>query len=116
MKKQRVYISGPMTGWPREVYMRRFNVADRVLKNYGYQTLNPTRVWACRWPWLYRLVGYRLTLLYDLWLLMTRADRIFVLPGWEKSKGASIEVEVARVLDIPQVNGFIEQEVERCIF
>ena len=79
-----------MSGLERKVYLQRFAIAENILKAHGYDTINPTRVWSCRWPWLYRVVGYKLTLLYDLWLLM-RCDQIYKLPGWRDSRGANIE-------------------------
>ena len=74
--KQRVYISGAMSGVAREHYLARFDMAERILKNEGWRVVNPARLAPCRWPWLYRLLGYRLTLLYDL---------------WQQSRGANIE-------------------------
>ena len=94
-RNARVYISGPMSGLEMEQYMVLFRRAEQHLRDRGYQRIvNPIRVWACRWPWLYRIVGYRLTLLYDLWLLM-RCDQIYKLPGWQLSHGANIESCVA---------------------
>ena len=93
MKKShdRVYISGPMTGLTRQQYIRQFQLAEKLLRQQGYHSIvNPTRVWTCRFPWLFRIIGYRLTLLYDLWLL-TRCNRIYKIPGWKKSRGAQIE-------------------------
>ena len=94
-RNARVYISGPMSNLSREQYLDIFRRAEQSLRSQGYtRVVNPIRVWACRWPWLYRIVGYRLTLLYDLWLLM-RCDQIYKLPGWRDSKGANIESCVA---------------------
>lgn len=94
-KNKRVYISGGMTGIPREQYMKLFMLAEEELRMRGYRkVVNPIRVWACRWPLLYRLFGYRLTLVYDLWLLM-RCDLIYKIPGWQMSRGANIESCVA---------------------
>ena len=80
-----------MSGLTREEYLRNFREAEKELRAKGYTRIeNPIRVWACRWPWLYRIVGYRLTLLYDLWLL-SRCDVIHVLPGSIMSRGCRIE-------------------------
>ena len=102
-----------MTGLPREEYMRQFRIADAVLAKHGYGSINPTRVWACRWPWLYRIVGYKLTLLYDLWLLITRADGIAMLPGWQASRGAQIENYVARHFPMIGISKAAAEEIER---
>jgi len=86
-RKLTIYISGPMTGLPAEEYRRRFDVAAEVLGKAGYRVVNPARGWPHR---LYRLLGYRLTLLWDLWTL-SGCDFIVKLPGWKMSHGASIE-------------------------
>ena len=88
MKK--VYISGQMSGLPREEYLARFAKAESLLRQEGFAVVNPARLLPSRWPWLYRLIGYRLTLLYDLWHL-SRCDLIYKIPGWKESHGANIE-------------------------
>ena len=94
-RNAKVYISGPMTGLPREEYLRRFREAEKQLRANGWTNIvNPINVWACRWPWLYRLLGYRLVLWYDIQLLKT-CDRIYLMEGWEKSKGCQKELDVA---------------------
>ena len=96
-----------MSGVPRDQYMELFKRAEQSLRDQGYRNiLNPINVWSCRWPWLYRIVGYRLTLLYDLWLLM-RCDQIYKLPEWRDSKGANIESCVAfhfKIWPVPQAD------------
>ena len=87
---KRVYISGQMSGLPREEYLARFAKAENLLRQEGFTVVNPARLLPSRWPWLYRLMGYRLTLLYDLWRL-SRCDLIYKIPGWKESHGANIE-------------------------
>ena len=103
-QKKRVDISGPMTdpktGEVSAENLLLFWKAEELLNKAGYDdTVNPVRVWACKFPWLYRLVGYRLTLLYDIWLLM-RCTHIYKLPRWQQSRGANIESCVAYHLKI----------------
>ena len=84
MSKRRIYLSGGMSGVERADYVRRFGEAERILRRHGYGCINPCRVWACRWPWIYRAMewvlgkrlAYAAVLCYDLLLLMTRADGI----------------------------------------
>ena len=115
MKRPRVYISGPMSKLDRKEYMRRFALADRILRKHGYRTINPTRVWACRWPWLYWIVGYRLTLLYDLWLLMSRAEAFVMLPEWEASNGAQIEQFIAQRMYMQGIPFKVRDEIKEAI-
>ena len=90
MKKLKVYLSGRITGVRRETYLRQFAEAEKMLKEVGFQVVNPTKFLICKWPWLYRLIGYRLTLSYDIWRL-SRCDAFCMLPGWQLSRGARIE-------------------------
>ena len=94
-KTKKVYISGQISGIEREVYMARFSRVEQMLKDRGYMVVNPTRVWLSKlYTHLTKIVGhenaYRLTLLYDLWLLL-RCDLIYKIPGWQESRGANIE-------------------------
>ena len=119
--KRRIYISGPMTGIDPREYRRRFREAETILRRHGYGCINPCRVWPCRFPWLYRLMnallGRRLTyaviLAYDLLLLMTRADGIAMLPGWQASRGAQIENYVARHFPMMGISKAAAEEIER---
>jgi hypothetical protein len=119
--KRRIYISGPMTGIEPREYRRRFREAEAILRRHGYGCINPCRVWPCRFPWLYRLMnallGRRLTyaviLAYDLILLMTRADGIAMLPGWQASRGAQIENYVALHFPMMGISKAVTEEIER---
>ena len=72
-----------------------FYRAEQQLRDAGnVRIVNPARVLACRWSWLYRLVGYRLTLWYDLQLLK-HCDAIYLLNGWQDSVGANEEFKLA---------------------
>ena len=119
--KRRIYISGPMTGIEPREYRRRFREAEAILRRHGYGCINPCRVWLCRFPWLYRLMnallGKRLTyaviLAYDLLLLMTRADGIAMLPGWQASRGAQIENYVSMHFWMQGISKAVTEEIER---
>lgn len=100
-KRKRVYISGPMTGLTRREYMRRFAVAEVTLARLGYEPVNPARFTVCT-PWLFRLIGYRLTLIYDLWQL-SRCDAIAYQPNWSASPGANVEHRYAMSVGIPEI-------------
>ena len=119
--KRLIYLSGPMSGKERSEYMRRFGEAERILRRHGYGCINPCRVWACRWPWIYRAMewvlgkrlAYAVVLCYDLLLLMTRADGIAMLPGWQASRGAQIENYIARHFPMMGISKAAAEEIER---
>ena len=119
--KRKVYLSGPMSGLPRSEYRRKFREAERILHRHGYGVINPCNVWACRFHWIYkameRVLGKRLAyavvLCYDLLLLMTRADGIAMLPGWQASRGAQIENYVAFHFPMMGISKAAAEEIER---
>ena len=121
MSKRHVYLSGPMTGIEPREYRRRFSEAERILRRHGYGCINPCRVWACRWPWIYRAMewalgkqlAYAVVLAYDLLLLMTRADGIVMLPGWRASRGANIENYVAFHFPMMGISKAVTEEIEK---
>ena len=90
MKKRKVYISGQISQIPSEEYLARFAKAEELLKQEGYEVVNPTKFFICRHLWAYRIVGYVGALLYDLWRL-SQCDMIYKCPGWKESHGANIE-------------------------
>ena len=102
MKKTKVYLSGKISGLPRQEYMKRFADAEEHLRGLGYEVCNPTKALPCRFLWIYKILGYKLTLLYDLWLL-SRCDKIYMLSGSESSKGAFLEKVAAETFGIGKI-------------
>lgn len=90
-----------MTGLKRREFLRRFAVAEVTLARLGYEPVNPARFVVCR-PWLFRLIGYKLTLIYDLWRL-SQCDAVAYLPNWTASGGANVEHRYATSVGIPEL-------------
>ena len=119
--KRRIYISGPMTGIEPREYRRRFREAEAILRRHGYGCINPCREWPCRFPWIYKAMefclghskAYALILAYDLILLMTRADGIAMIPGWQASRGAQIENYVSQHFWMQGISKAVTEEIER---
>ena len=110
MKKEKIYLSGAISGRAREEYLTQFADAENSLRQLGYDVCNPTKVFVCRYIWLYycmeKLFGktstYKIILLHDLWLL-SKCDKICMLSGSESSKGAFLEKVAAETFGIAKI-------------
>ncbi|MCG8292272.1 DUF4406 domain-containing protein [Pseudomonas entomophila] len=89
---KRIYISGPMSGLP-ELNYPAFNAVAELLRAEGFEVENPAenpepecRTWA----------GYMRLALVQL----SRCEALLLLPGWFDSKGARLELYIARQLGL----------------
>ena len=93
----KIYLSGPMTGLPDFNYPA-FHAAAAALRDEGHivyspaeflkpgETFEPRRAFA----------------MFSAFICL-EADLVVVLPGWEKSNGATTECALASVCDVPVV-------------
>lgn len=103
MKK--VYLSGRMSGLPEFIWWNRFRLAQYELeaKHGNVKVVNPADTIIAKHPWLYKIVGYRLTLAYDLWL-MKHCTHIYMIGNdWRQSRGARLERMKARKWNIKEL-------------
>ena len=98
MKKERVYISGPVSSIGLDEARRRFGKAEADLQKQGYRTCNPTKMTLC--VWLAQHGHYRLCLWLQLMWMSATCQCIYLLDGWHTSDGARAERAVARVMGI----------------
>ena len=100
-KQKLVYLSGPMTGY-KDFNYEVFNKAAARLRELGYDVLNPAET-AGGTTHLPRSTYLRIDMGYVM-----AADAVCVLPGWEHSNGASLEMLVGNAIDLPihQFNWF----------
>lgn len=89
-----IYIAGPMSGLPDFNYPA-FDAAEVTLRAAGFDVLNPTSSEAENttgepqtWVWYMRRALR----------LVTQADAVATLDGWQESAGARLEVSVANQL------------------
>jgi len=95
----RVYLSGPMTGLPDFNYPTFNKVAER-LRGLGYDVTNPAENFGGRPD---HPGGRSAYMRLDVGHVLD-ADAVAVLPGWEKSRGARLEVAVALELGLPVID------------
>lgn len=89
-KKVGVYIAGPMSGLPESNYPA-FHRAARHFRKQGFRVENPAEN---KEPPCGTWTGWMRMALTQL----VTCDAICLLPGWEKSRGASLEHHIAQSL------------------
>jgi len=89
-----VYISGPMTGLSEDEYKANFQSAYNALKDRGFLPCNPSDNSVNDSDMTYNDI-----LMFDLDTL-SNYDAIYMLKGYEKSKGAMAELYVANALGL----------------
>jgi Domain of unknown function (DUF4406) len=88
----KLYVSGPMTGLP-DWNFPAFNTAAAKVRALGHEAVNPVDVNPDpATPW-------EMCLRADIKALCD-CDGIVLLPGWEKSKGAQLELHIAHRLQM----------------
>ena len=83
----KVYISGKITG--NANYVEQFAKAEEWLATKGHSVINPTTT---HFNMHYKPIDYLMHCLLDLY----KCDAIFMLDNWQKSKGAIIELLIAK--------------------
>jgi hypothetical protein len=71
--------------------MKRFANAEAILQSKGYETINPARV-NCNLPESTTWSEYMMMSL----TMLSMCDTIYLLTGWEDSKGANLEYTYAK--------------------
>ena len=98
MKRDKIYISGPITSIGMDIAPCLFRIAEEKLQKQGYRTCNPLKMRLC--VWLAQHGHYRLCLWLQLLWMSATCQCIYLLDGWHTSDGARAERAVARVMGI----------------
>lgn len=94
----RVYLSGPISSLSKEEYTENFERAERFYTTSGFEVVNPVKIGE---QLLARNkdASYEDFMMHDIAALRT-CSHIALLPGWESSKGAKIELAEAERLGL----------------
>lgn len=109
----KIYVSGPMTGIPHHNYPAFDAARDKLLAD-GHEVVSP--------PDINRRVGigadhtisetkYQQLLRDDLYGLLA-CDAIYLLPGWQNSRGATLERQVAMTIGMEVIVEGVEDVAE----
>lgn len=89
--KERVYLSGRITGLP-DLGMKQFEDAANHLRQLGYAVFNPHELNGPELDWKKCMVN-------DIRIL-TGCDAIALLDNWKESRGAKLELLIAVMLGL----------------
>lgn len=100
----KVYISGPMTGYPEHNYPAFHKEAEKW-RAAGFEVVNPAELNTPEKDW-------QECMRRDI-AVLTTVDAIVLLPGWENSRGARLELRIAMELGMRVIvqNGKCPKEV-----
>ena len=90
MRRSKIFISGPISGLPYKEAAIRFIAYALLVRLFGFEPVNPIRLCCPIWSW-WRCMAV------CLWHLLW-CDAVFMLRGWDMSRGARIEHKVSKIL------------------
>jgi hypothetical protein len=118
-KLQKVYLSGPMTGIP-EFNRPAFDEAAAYLRDRRFEVYVPGENETYDEQEVVSLTTTRAKrhfyLSRDIDLIQEWADSVVVLPDWEFSEGAKLEVLVAQSIGVPVYEFVSGKVLERVVF
>lgn len=102
-----IFVSGPMTGYVNYNYDEFFKVAKEI-EDLGFRVVNPASIG------IQEGYTWKDYMKESLMMLITNdVDTVVTLEGWTKSKGARLEVHIAKELGIEviHVNDFLKKYI-----
>lgn len=90
MPKEKIFISGKISGYHYYYAYQKFAKTDKYLSKLGYKVVNPMCLCQRNWSRLRCMA-------VCLWNLI-HCDTIYMLEDWKDSRGARIEYTIACLL------------------
>ena len=110
-KPKKVFLSGPMTGYPGYNF-QKFNTVEKELIDAGIECVNPVHI--CKKYKEEHVLADKT--IFDKMIAEEQeaergCDAILLLDGWQMSKGVRLELKTALEMDM-QI--FLEEDLDTC--
>ena len=105
----KIYISGPISHDPNHEVA--FTNAEEYLKYLGYEVVNPVDIPDSEFNGPDRDVQRWHYFMKESIKLLMCCDQIYMLEGWEESRGARLEQKIAMELAMPRM--FETEDIDR---
>lgn len=102
MRVTKIYVAGPMTGLPDYNYPA-FKEAETYLTGLGYAVENPASAKDEEAGYPYQGAPYKWYIKSAIKQVI-ECDMLVYLPGSADSKGATLEMSIAKTLDMPIIS------------
>ena len=96
---KRIYLAGPMTGIADYNYPE-FNRVAKLIRDMGYEVENPADTEKENTEYPYQSAPHEWYMRKAVEKIM-KCDMVVILPAWDTSIGARLEVDLARGLNLP---------------
>lgn len=90
----KIYIAGKVSGMRIDECTMKFGIAQKLIEAQGHEAVNPLQIvndWHATWP----------NAMKKCLAALMECDAIYPLPCALDSRGAMIELDLARKLEIP---------------
>lgn len=94
----KIYISGRITGMDVQEWSKKFNDAQEIIERLGHEAVNPGKIDPGKQdPTWHDYMKADIKQLVD-------CEAIWMLDNYKGSKGASVELDIAKALDMLIIN------------
>jgi nucleoside 2-deoxyribosyltransferase len=100
----KIYLAGPMSICPEDFNFPNFFRVTEILRREGHDVFSPAENDLRKYGSLENtklFANYRDCLKDDLNWIIDHAEALYVLKGWEPSKGVAAELALAKALKLP---------------
>lgn len=104
---KKVYIAGAISGKNEKLVEKQFRDTQVYLEGLGYTVINPVEIIALKNKLRLNIglplltdINDREAIMKTCFMQLLQCNYIFMMPGWEESKGAKQEYNLAQIVGV----------------